>query len=93
LLALGWRLATHGSGWGALVTALVAIAFAEAARIERGHDEVPGQLWLFSRRNAILAAVPFALAGAWALCLVALALYAAGSFFIVQHWHHRITPD
>ena len=93
LLALGWRLATQGSGWGSFVTALVALAFAEAARIERGHDEVPGQVWLFSRRNAILAAVPFALAGAWALCLVALALYAAGSFFIVQHWHHRITPN
>ena len=93
LLALGWRLANHGSGWASFVTALVTLAFAEAARIERGHDEVPGQVWLFSRRNAILAAVPFALAGAWALCLVALALYAAGSFFIVQHWHHRITPD
>ena len=93
LLALGWRLTLHGSGWGALVTALVAAAFAEAARIEQGHDEVPGQIWLFSRRNAILAAVPFALASAWALCLAALALYAAASFFIVQHWHHRITPD
>jgi hypothetical protein len=93
LLALGWRLTLHGSGWGAIVTAVVAAAFAEAARIEQGHDEVPGQVWLFSRRNAILAAVPFALAGAWALGLAALALYAAGSFFIVQHWHHRITPD
>ena len=93
LLALGWRLALHGSGWGALVTALVALAFAEAARIERGHDEVPGEVWLFSRRNAILAAVPFAAAGAWTLCLAVLAFYAAASFFIVQHWHHRITAD
>jgi hypothetical protein len=93
LLALGWRLAIHGSGWGSFVTALATLAFAEAARIERGHDEVPGQVWLFSRRNAILAAVPFALAGAWTLCLAALALYAAASFFIVQHWHHRIAPD
>ena len=93
LLALGWRLTLHGSGWGAIVTALVAAAFAEAARIEQGHDDVPGQVWLFSRRNAILAVVPFAIAGAWALGLAGLALYAAGSFFIVQHWHHRITPD
>ena len=93
MLALGWRLTLHGSGWGAIVTALVAAAFAEAARIEQGHDEVPGQVWLFSRRNAILAVVPFAIAGAWALGLAGLALYAAGSFFIVQHWHHRITPD
>ncbi|HUE78113.1 MAG TPA: hypothetical protein VMN38_00585 [Sphingomicrobium sp.] len=93
LLALGWRLTVHGSGWGALVTALVAAAFAEAARIERGYREVPGEVWLFSRRNAIIAAIPFALAGAWALCLVALAIYAAVSFFYVQHWHHRITVD
>ncbi|MEO8547925.1 MAG: hypothetical protein ABI422_06105 [Sphingomicrobium sp.] len=93
LVALGWRLTLHGSGWGALVTALVAAAFAEAARIESGHDEVPGEVWLFSRRNAILAAVPLALASAWALCLSALALYAAASFFIVQHWHHRVRPD
>ena len=93
LLALGWRLTLHGSGWGAIVTALVAAAFAEAARIEQGHDDVPGQVWLFSRRNAILAVVPFAIAGAWALGLAGLAFYAAGSFFIVQHWHHRITPD
>ena len=50
-------------------------------------------MWLFSRRNAILAAVPFAIAGAWALCLAALALYATASFFIVQHWHHRIATD
>src|SRR5687767_4703166 len=85
LLALGWRLTLYGSGWGALVTALAAGAFAEAARIERGHDEIPGQIWLFSRRNAILAAVPFASFNAWALCLAALALYAAASFFIVQH--------
>jgi hypothetical protein len=93
LLALGWRLAIHGSGWGALVTALAALAFAEAARVERGHDDVPAQVWLFSRRNAILAAIPFALAGAWTWCLGALALYAAGSFFFVQNWHHRIRPD
>jgi hypothetical protein len=93
LAALGWRLALHGSGWGAMVTALATLAFAEAARIERGHDEVPGQVWLFSRRNAILAAVPFAVAGAWTLCLTALALYATASFFIVQHWHHRIAAD
>jgi len=93
LLALGWRLAGHGGGWGALVTALSAAAFAEAARLERGHAEVPGKIWLFSRRNAIFTAVPFALASAWIACLVVLALYAAGSLFYVQHWHHRITSD
>ncbi|MEO6255230.1 MAG: NTP transferase domain-containing protein [Sphingomicrobium sp.] len=93
LLALGWRLFQHGGGWGSVATAVTVVAFAEAARIEQGHDELPGQVWLFSRRNAILAAVPFAIAGQWAPCLVALALYAAGSFFYVQHWHHRITTN
>lgn len=92
LLALGWRLAWHGSGWGAFATAVAGAAFAEAARIERGHAEIPGRIWLFSRRNAIFAAIPFALAGAWATCLAALATYAAVSFFYVQHWHHRIAP-
>jgi hypothetical protein len=93
LAALGWRLALNGTGWGAVATAFGIIAFAEAARIELGNGELPGQVWLFSRRNAILAAVPFAIAGAWAFYLVALALYAGGSFFYVQHWHHRITSD
>ena len=93
ILALGWRLTTHGSGWGAIVTALVVLAFAEAARVERGRSEVPGQLWLFSRRNAILGLVPFALAGAWTTGLAALALYATASFFFVQNWHHRIVAD
>ena len=85
LLALGWWLSRHGGGWGAAYAALVAAAFAEAARIERGKTELPGQIWLFSRRNAILAAVPFALLGAWTSAIVALSLYAAASFFFVQY--------
>ncbi len=93
LLALGWRMTFHGSGWGALATALAALAFAEAARVERGHADIPGEMWLFSRRNAILALVPFALAGAWTVGLVALALYATASFFFVQNWHHLIVAD
>jgi hypothetical protein len=93
LLALGWRLTWHASGWGAFATALAAAAFAEAARIERGRADVPGAVWLFSRRNAILAAVPFAAFGAWTTALAALALYAAGSFFVVQHVRHRLAGD
>jgi hypothetical protein len=93
LLALGWQLSGHGAGWGALAMALAAIAFAEAARIERGQAEIPGELWLFSRRNAILAMVPFGIAGGWTLGLIALALYATVSFFFVQNWHHRIVTD
>lgn len=93
LLALGWWEASQRIGWAAFAAAVGAAAFAEAARIERGTNQIPGSAWMFSRRNAILAAVPFALAGAWSLYLVALAAYATGSFFIVQHWHHRIASD
>lgn len=89
LLALGWW-ESRGNGWGAFITALAAVAFAEAGRIERtGMQE--GELWLFSRRSAIVAAVPFAVAGAWTSYIVALLVYAALSFFIVQHVRHRPT--
>ncbi len=92
-LALGWRMTVHGTGWGALATALAGLAFAEAARVERGHAEIPGQIWLFSRRNAILTLVPFAIFGAWTAGIAALAVYASASFFFVQNWHHRIVAD
>jgi hypothetical protein len=89
LLALGWW-ETWGSGWGAFISAVAAVAFAEAGRIERtGMQE--GELWLFSRRSAIVAAVPFAVAGAWTSYIVALLVYAALSFFIVQHVRHQPT--
>jgi hypothetical protein len=88
LLALGWWEARHGSGWGALVSAAAAAAFAEAARIERSGMQ-DGELWLISRRSAIVAAIPFALGGAWTSYLVAILLYAAVSFFIVQHVRHQ----
>jgi hypothetical protein len=91
LLAIGWWQMRHGTGWGAAVTALSAIAFAEAARIERSGIPEEAGLWLFSRRNAVLAAIPFALAGAWTAYLVAMLIYAAGSFFLVQHVRHRPT--
>lgn len=88
LLALGWWEMRHVSGWGALVTAVAAAAFAEAARIERPSMQ-DGELWLLSRRSAIVAAVPFALAGAWTSYLIALLAYAALSFFIVQRVRHQ----
>lgn len=93
LVALGWWQWRHGGGWGAGFAALTAAAFAEAARIERGSLDLPGGQWLFSRRNAILAAVPFAAAGAWASYLVAAAFYAAASFFFAQHANHRLGRD
>jgi hypothetical protein len=93
LLALGWWQARHGGGWGALFAALTAIAFAFAAQVERGARDLPGKFWLFSRRNAIFVAVPFALAGAWTSMLPVLAGYAAASFFFCQHVRHRVHVD
>jgi len=93
VIALGWWQARHGGGWGALFAAATAVAFAEAARIERGRLEIPGDVWMLSRRNAIIAAVPFALFGAWTFYLVALAVYAAAGFFVVQHVNHGIATE
>jgi hypothetical protein len=88
LLALGWWEMRHGTGWGAFVTAIAVVAFAQAARLERSSMPAGGDIWLFSRRNAIFAAVPFALGGVWTAYLLAMLLYAALSFFIVQHVRH-----
>jgi hypothetical protein len=89
LLTLGWWEMRHGGGWGALLAAICAAAFAEAGRIELRLMAPNGELWLFSRRNAILVAIPFALFGAWTGYLVGMLIYAALSFFIIQHVRHR----
>jgi len=78
------------TGWGALVTAIGAIAFTEAARIERKAIQ-ENELWLISRRSAIVLAVPFAIAGAWTSYLVVLLAYVVVSFFIIQHVRHQPT--
>ena len=88
LLALAWWEARHVPGWGALVTGAATLAFAEAARIEKAIFPADSEIWLLSRRNAIFAAIPFALAGSWMAYLIALLVYAAVSFFIVQHVRH-----
>jgi hypothetical protein len=89
LLAIGLWEMRHGTGWGALVAAIAACAFAEAARIEKASMPPGGELWLFSRRNAIFLAIPFALAGAWTSYLLAVFAFAALSFFIVQRVRHN----
>jgi hypothetical protein len=76
-----------------MVAALAAAAFAEAMRIERRSTEPPGTLYFFSRRTAIWAAIPFAIGGWWNLYLGLLAFYAATSFFLAQHVHHRVARD
>ena len=92
LLALGWFEARHGSGWGAVMAALSAGAFAEAGRLEGIGSSVPRGEWLFSRRSAIWLAIPFAIGGWWNAYLSLTAFYAAASFFILQHVRHRLTP-
>ncbi len=92
LIALGWWEMHHVSGWGALVSAGAASAFAEAARIERSAMQ-DGELWLFSRRSAIALAIPFALAGAWTSYIAVLLAYAAISFFIIQNVRHQAPVD
>lgn len=93
LLALGWFEARHGSGWGAMMAALSAGAFAEAGRVERTGRSLPAGEWHFSRRTAIWLAIPFAIGGWWSAYLGLLALYAAGSFFVAQHLRHSIERD
>jgi hypothetical protein len=88
LLALAWWEMRHGHGWGTLVAAGGTIAFSEAMRIEKTGFPPDADPWLFSRRSAIFAAIPFALGGAWTTYLIALLLYAAVSFFTVQHVRH-----
>ncbi len=90
MLALGWFQTRHGAGWGAMVSALTAVAFAEAARLERPAQAVPAGEWLFSRRSAIWLAIPFAAGGWWNGYLALAALYASVSFFVVQHVRHRL---
>ena len=94
LAALGWWSFRHGDGgWGALVVALSAAGFAQALRIERTGRQNAFEPWLFARRNAIVVAIPFAAFGWWNALMAVLALYAAVSFFLVQHLRHRIDRD
>jgi hypothetical protein len=91
LLAIGLWEMRHGPGWGAVVTATAACGFAEAGRIEKATMPPGGDLWLFSRRNAAVLAIPFALGAVWTAYLVGLLVYAAISFFIVQRVRHNLT--
>jgi hypothetical protein len=93
LLALGWWQSRHGSGWGALLAVVTAAAFAQAYQLERVSEDLPLPAWVFSRRNVILAGLPFAIAGAWTGYLVAILAYAAISFFFVQYVVHHMRSE
>ena len=88
LMAIAWWEMNHGHGWGTLLAGAGTIAFSEAARIEKVGFPPDADQWLFSRRSAIVAAIPFALAGSWTAYLVGLLLYASVSFFIIQRVRH-----
>jgi len=91
VLAIGLWEMRHGPGWGALLAAGSACAFAEAMRIEKAPMPPGGDLWLLSRRNAVALAIPFAVGGVWTAYLLGLVAYAAISFFIVQRVRHQLT--
>lgn len=93
LLMLGWRVGNHGAGWGAALAAIAAIAFAQAARVEAAGADLPGRIWLFSRRNAVIGSIPFVIGGWWLALLMVLLTYAAGSLFVAQHLRHRLLRD
>jgi hypothetical protein len=94
LVALGWWSFRHGEGgWGALLAAIAGAGFAHALRIERVGQQIAFEPWLFARRNAIVLAIPFAALGWWNGLLATLAVYAAVSFFLVQHLRHRVVHD
>jgi len=93
LLALAWWETRHGGGWGAIVCAICAAAFAQAYAIERAHTDIVLPPWLVTRRNAILILLLFALAGAWTGYLIAVLVYAAISFFFVQYLVHRLRTE
>jgi hypothetical protein len=93
LLSLGWWSSGNGGTWGAVLAAVTTIAFAQAARIERVGADLPYEIWLFSRRNAIFSIAPFVIMGWVNILLVFLLIYAGASFFLIQHWRHRIVRD
>jgi hypothetical protein len=93
VLALGLWQSNHGGGWGALLAAGTAVLFAQAYRLEMAPTPEARQLWTFSRRNAILASIPFAAFGGWTVLLVVLLAYAALSFFFVQYVGQRVSSE
>jgi hypothetical protein len=88
LTALGWHL-TELRGWGCMVLVAAIVAFMLALRFESSGRKVEGEIWLAEPKGMIWILLPFAVGGAWAWALTALACYAAGSFFWAQRQVHR----
>jgi hypothetical protein len=87
LLALSYQLAgTRGMGYSR--RRRCAIAFLSALSREIGRRRLPERLFFAERKGMTWLMLPFAVTGAWLAGLVALALYAGGSFFWAQHAVH-----
>jgi hypothetical protein len=56
--------------------------------VEKAGFPPDANLWLISRRSAIVGAIPFAIFGRWTPYLVILVVYAAASFFVLQNARH-----
>jgi hypothetical protein len=87
LIALAYSL-SKVSGWGTGALAATTLAFLIALKGEQAPPDLPGRTFLAERKGMTWAMLPFAVTGAWATGLGALALYAAGSFFWVQRRMH-----
>lgn len=87
LAALGWHL-SGPRGWGCMALVAAAIAFLVALRIEASGRKIDGEIWLAEPKGMIWILLPFAVTGTWTSALIALAAYAAGSFFWVQQQAH-----
>ena len=85
LLALGvweWR---HGTGWGALMAAVAAAAFAQAARTEAGMSADYGTCGCSRGATRSSPRSRSRSFGEWTRYLITMFVYAAGSFFALQH--------
>lgn len=91
LMAFAYSL-SYAGGWGCLVLAAAALAFLGAMRIEIEGRDVRGKIFLADRKGMVWLMLPFALTTTWLGGLLALTLYAAGSFFWAQHEVHRRIP-
>ena len=87
LAALGWHL-MDVRGWGCMALVATTIIFLLALRFEISGQKVDGHVWLAEPKGMIWILLPFAIGDAWTSALVALALYAAGSFFWAQRQVH-----
>ena len=88
LASLGWHL-TGTRGWGCMAVVAATILFMVALHLESTGRKIAGDIWLAEPKAMIWILLPFAVGGAWTSALIALAAYAAGSFFWTQREVHR----